>query len=230
MRRALSGHQIWAEGMTWKACEPLCPRPAGAPPCDLLAAAQTSRPSASGPSGHFWYGVVRCTPGALRAAPPALLHARRPPPPHACRALPAGCRDYAPLLAVSCALRFWAAVGPERVREYQRETLQQVGSGGQPVGAGTGCWHFGMGVVLALCAGIGGPVFWYGPACWARWALGKGCAGLSGATVVPGWVSSWASAQGAPGSQGIGLWAPSRALGGGGLLAGQALFPLLVWG
>lgn len=37
-----------------------------------------------------------------------------------------GCRDYAPLLAVSAALRAWRALGPARVRAYQRDLLQQA--------------------------------------------------------------------------------------------------------
>lgn len=35
-----------------------------------------------------------------------------------------GCRDYAPLLAVSAALRAWRALGPDAVRAYQRQLLE----------------------------------------------------------------------------------------------------------
>ncbi len=34
-----------------------------------------------------------------------------------------GCRDYAPLLGVSAALRAWRTLGPQRVRAHQRQLL-----------------------------------------------------------------------------------------------------------
>lgn len=37
-----------------------------------------------------------------------------------------GCRDYAPLLAVSAALRAWRSLGPDAARAYQRRLLQQA--------------------------------------------------------------------------------------------------------
>ena len=37
-----------------------------------------------------------------------------------------GCRDYAPLLAVSAALRAWQRLGPGAVRDYQRALLRSA--------------------------------------------------------------------------------------------------------
>ncbi|GAB4816736.1 hypothetical protein N2152v2_003782 [Parachlorella kessleri] len=37
-----------------------------------------------------------------------------------------GCRDYAPLLGISAALRCWGALGECRIRQYQRDLLQQA--------------------------------------------------------------------------------------------------------
>lgn len=70
---------------------------------------------------------------------PPLLHPSCAPPPalhpHA------GCRDYAPLLAVSAALRFWREAGPEAVRSYQaatlREALATLAAAWGPGGGGT---------------------------------------------------------------------------------------------
>lgn len=37
-----------------------------------------------------------------------------------------GCRDYAPLLAVSAALRAWRQLGPDAVRSFQAHLLAQA--------------------------------------------------------------------------------------------------------
>jgi hypothetical protein len=72
---------------------------------------------------------------------------------------PAGCRDYAPLLAVSAALRFWRRTGEGRIRQYQQELLQQVGAGRVPTFSSC-AWHSGLGSLQDLAAGMslaGGP-------------------------------------------------------------------------
>jgi len=70
-----------------------------------------------------------------------------------------GCRDYAPLLAVSAALHAWRVLGPEAVRAYQRRLLEQAvellsqawGTGGLTQLLG---WQMGAGLrraVIAFC-------------------------------------------------------------------------------
>ncbi|EFN57782.1 hypothetical protein CHLNCDRAFT_21267, partial [Chlorella variabilis] len=59
-----------------------------------------------------------------------------------------GCRDYAPLLAVSTALRAWRQLGPEAVRSYQRQLLHQA------VALLTQAWDTGTLVPLDMCGSM----------------------------------------------------------------------------
>lgn len=59
-----------------------------------------------------------------------------------------GCRDYAPILGVSAALRFWAALGPDRVRAYMTSLLAQA------VQLLTAAWGTGTLVPLSMCGSM----------------------------------------------------------------------------
>lgn len=45
---------------------------------------------------------------------------------HVCLGASAGCRDYAPYLATSAAVRMWRTLGPERARAYMHDLLTRA--------------------------------------------------------------------------------------------------------
>ncbi|KAL4426688.1 hypothetical protein ABPG77_004744 [Micractinium sp. CCAP 211/92] len=59
-----------------------------------------------------------------------------------------GCRDYAPLLGVSAALRAWRTLGPQRVRAHQRQLLAAA------TDALMLAWGTGLLVPLSMCGSM----------------------------------------------------------------------------